>query len=84
MINNKEGMTMVEFNKEEQIIEFIAFCIENFKVKHGMKGKAVANLFYESKVLEFLKDAYEMLHTQSKDYIIEEIEVYLRNRGYKF
>lgn len=31
---------MVELNKEEELIEFIAFGIENFKVKYGMKGKA--------------------------------------------
>lgn len=72
---------MINLNHEEQLIEF---CIENFKVKHGMKGKEVANLFYESKALEFLKDGYDLLHTQGKEYIIEEIEVYLRNREYKF
>lgn len=64
---------MLEFNNEEQIIEFIAFCIENFKVKHGMKGRDVANLFNESKALEFLKDGYHMLHTQGKEYIVQEI-----------
>lgn len=75
---------MVSLNKEEQLIEFIAFCIENFKVKHQMKGNEVANLFKESNTLIFLKDGYEMLHTQGKEYIIEEIEIYLKNRGYNF
>lgn len=75
---------MVSLNKEEQLIEFIAFCIENFKVKHRMKGNDVANLFKESNTLIFLKDGYEMLHTQGKEYIIEEIEIYLKNRGYNY
>ncbi|GCD08984.1 DUF3791 domain-containing protein [Clostridium tagluense] len=35
---------MVKLNKEEQLIEFISFCIENFKVAHSMRGKDVANL----------------------------------------
>lgn len=74
---------MIKLNKEEQLIEFIAFCIENFKVKHGMKGNVVANLFKESQALNFLKEGYEILHTQGKEYIIQEIEIYLRNRGYK-
>jgi hypothetical protein len=74
---------MVRLNKEEQLIEFISFCIENFKIAHGMKGKDVANLFNESKVFDFLTEGYEIIHTQGKEYIIEEIEIFLKNRGYK-
>lgn len=69
---------------EERIIEFASFCIENFKVKHSMKGKDVAMLFKDSGALEFIKEGYEMLHTQGREYIIEEIEIFLKNRGYKF
>lgn len=67
---------------QEMIIEFISFCIENFKVKHKMKGKDVANLFNESGVIDFLMEAYDALHTQGKDYIISDIEYYLKKRGY--
>jgi hypothetical protein len=73
---------MIGLNKEEQLIEFISFCIENFKIKHNMKGKDVANLFKKSEVLLFLTEGYEILHTQGKDYIIEEIDIFLKNRGY--
>lgn len=75
---------MIELNNEERLIEFISFCIENFKVKHSMIGKDTAVLFKQSGVLEFIKNGYEMLHTQGKEYIIEEIEIFLKNRGYKF
>ncbi|GFP77448.1 DUF3791 domain-containing protein [Clostridium fungisolvens] len=75
---------MSELNREEQIIEFVSFCIENFKVKHNMKGKDVANLFKDSNAIHFLAENYDILHTQGKDYIIQEIEIFLRNRGYNF
>lgn len=75
---------MIELNNEERVIEFVSFCIENFKVKHTMPGKDTAVLFKQSGVIEFIKDGYEMLHTQGKEYIIEEIEIFLKNRGYKF
>lgn len=75
---------MTELKNEERLIEFASFCIENFKVKHCMTGKDVAMLFKESGVLQFVKEGYEMLHTQGKEYIIEEIEIFLKNRGYKF
>lgn len=74
---------MVELNDEERIIEFLSFCIENFKVKHSMSGKDVAILFKQSGVLEFVNNGYEMLHTQGKEYILEEIEIFLKNRGYE-
>lgn len=71
-------------DKNEKIFEFISFCIENFKVKFKMKGRDVANLFYESGVTDFLIESYDLLHTQGKDYILSEIEIFLNNRGYKY
>lgn len=71
---------MTGFNNEA-IAEFISFCIENFKVKYNMSGKEVANLFNELEVIEFLIDGYDVLHTQGKDYIIDEIKQFLVKRG---
>lgn len=72
---------MLELNDSEKKGEFVSFCIENYKVKHDMKGKDTANLFKESGVINFLVNGYDMLHTQGKDYIIEEIEIFLKKRG---
>ncbi|OSB00622.1 hypothetical protein B2H85_13140 [Clostridium botulinum] len=74
---------MMNFTRDEKVFEFISFCIENFKVKFKMKGKEVANLFYESGVTDFLIESYDLLHTQGNDYILSEIEIFLKNRGYK-
>ncbi|SFC99287.1 DUF3791 domain-containing protein [Clostridium uliginosum] len=74
---------MLELNDKERISEFASFCIENFKIKHSMSGKDVANLFKVSGVIEFIINGYDMLHTQGKEYILEEIEIFLRNRGYE-
>ncbi len=75
---------IIELNNEEKVIEFASFCIENFKVKHSITGKEVAILFRQSGVLEFIRNGYEMLHTQGKEYILEEIEIFLKNRGINF
>lgn len=69
-------------NYEEQIIEFVSFCIENFKVVYKMPGKEVANLFNEKGVIEFLISDYDILHTQGKEYILEQIARFLEKRGY--
>ena len=78
----KEEMNL-ELSENEKIMEFVSFCIENFKVKFNMKGKDVANLFYKSGVIDFLIESYELLHTQGAEYIISEIQLFLENRGYK-
>lgn len=46
-----------------------------------MKGRDVANLFYENGITDFLIDNYDILHTQGKGYILSEIELFLQNRG---
>lgn len=85
MLEKEMGLSMmIELNNEEKVIEFASFCIENFKVKHSMDGKEVAILFKQSEALKFIKNGYEMLHTQGKEYILEEIEIFLKNRGYEF
>ncbi|AWZ50086.1 hypothetical protein C3495_14665 (plasmid) [Clostridiaceae bacterium 14S0207] len=73
----------LELSENEKVMEFVSFCIENFKVKFNMKGKDVANLFYKSGVIDFLIESYELLHTQGAEYIISEIQLFLENRGYK-
>ena len=78
----KEEMNL-ELSENEKIMEFVSFCIENFKVKFNMKGKDVANLFYKSGVIDFLIESYELLHTQGSKYIISERQLFLENRGYK-
>lgn len=58
---------------------FIAFCIEKYKISKGLSGEQVAALFFDSGVAEYLADNYEILHTQSHQWLTEEIDNYLAN-----
>lgn len=53
---------------------FLAFCIEQYKVAKGMDGADVARLFFESGVASYLSDNFEVLHTQSRQWLMEEID----------
>lgn len=53
---------------------FLAFCIEQYKVAKGMDGADVARLFFENGVASYLSDNFEVLHTQSRQWLIEEID----------
>lgn len=65
----------------EKTAEFISSCIEAYKIRHSMRGTEVANLFDRYGVLDYLADGYDMLHTQSLQYVVGEIELFLAHRG---
>lgn len=60
--------------QEQDKSYFIAFCIEQYKVAKGMDGAEVARLFFEKGISEYLNDNFEILHTQSRQWLIEEID----------
>ena len=64
----------------DNIAYFIAFCIEQYKTAKGLEGAEVAKLFFDKGVAEYLADNYEILHTQSHQWLIEEIDEFLNNR----
>lgn len=53
---------------------FLAFCIEQYKATKGMDGQDVARLFFENGVAFYLLDNFEVLHTQSHQWLMEEID----------
>lgn len=64
-------------------LEFSIFCIENIACKLGKTGDEVYQMLAEdSDILdEYIITNYETLHTQSKEYIVEDIIAYMREQG---
>ena len=67
----------------KEISDFIIFCIEYYKEKESLSGEYVYDLFNEYGVVDYLEKGYDVLHTQGKDWILEDIDKFLSNRGYK-
>ena len=61
--------------------EFLSWCIEEYAAEKNLHGRDVANLFSQKKVLDFLGEHYDILHTQGKAYIIETIEDFIKTEG---
>ena len=57
---------------------FVSFCIEQFKKHRGIAGREAAELLYSADICDYLNDNYEILHTQSRQWLIEEIEERLK------
>ena len=70
-------------NMEKKINDFIVFCIEAYKVKNKLTGQDVYDLFEKYDVLGYLYDGYDVLHTQGDGWLMNDIEEYLKIRGYK-
>lgn len=66
--------------KELDIVYFISFCIEQYKIHISASGTEVMDLFDKYGVTEFLSDNFEVLHTESRQWLIEEIDEFIRQR----
>lgn len=69
----------------EAELEFVIFCIENIAIYLGKNGNEVYKAFTESSSLlyDYIVANYGVLHTQGKDYIIEDILTVAKERGLK-
>ena len=69
--------------KNSNELEFAVFCIENLAAKLGVDAIDVYKaLTKQSDILyDYIIPEYEVLHTQSKEYIVEDILVVMKERG---
>ena len=65
---------------DEMRAEFLAFCIEAYKMKLEVSGAKVAEYFEDTGLLDFLLENYDMLHTLGREQLIVEMERFLVNR----
>lgn len=59
---------------------FLIFCIEQYKSAKKLSGKQVMDLFRKYRVSEYVISCFEALHTTGKNYIIEDIDLYIEAR----
>lgn len=64
-------------------LEFVVFCIENVAAKLGVRAERVYKAFTEeSDILNgYIVPEYEILHTQSKDYIVNDLLNVMKERS---
>ena len=78
-------MTMDEKIKTSDELEFAVFCIENVAAKLGVHAERVYQAFTEqSDILNgYIVPEYEVLHTQSREYIVDDLLDVMKERGVK-
>ncbi len=69
--------------KNSRELEFAVFCIENVAIKLSVNAERVYRAFTEkSDILHgYIVPEYEILHTQSREYIVDDLLDVMKERG---
>lgn len=69
--------------KQQDVAYFVSFCIEQYKHAKHLTGEESMHQLDEYGVLDYLSEHYETLHTQSHQWILEDIDEFIRLRKEK-
>jgi hypothetical protein len=61
-------------------VEFIAYCLEEFKDAERLTGKAAIRLFEQYRVMDYLASCYGALHSTGGSYIVNDIREFIDAR----
>ena len=69
--------------KNSEELEFAVFCIENVAAKLDVDAKRVYQAFTEKNDIlhGYIVPEYEVLHTQSREYIVKDLLDVMKERG---
>lgn len=61
-------------------LRFVVYCIEEYKNAKKLNGKEVIKLFNDFRLIDYIEDYYEALHTTGRQYIVDDIDKYIDAR----
>lgn len=62
------------YTGDDSIPLFLSFAIEQFKNHQGISGEEAAEVLDRAGVLTHLAEYYDVLHTQSAQWLVEEMD----------
>lgn len=68
--------------KEKDIALFVAFCIEEYGAAKRMTGEQTIDRFSQYGVIDYLCKCFEPLHTQSRQWLVAEIDEFIEDRNF--
>ncbi len=66
--------------KNLDIAYFVSFCIEQYKNEKRLTGEEAMRQLDNYNALDYLCEHYETLHTQSRQWILEDIDEFINLR----
>ena len=82
------GLGIYELLEEEKkaaqsdpkLLLFFSFCLEKYKHFAGIPAEEALFLFRKYRVFDYLREAFDALHTQGEHYIVTEIDLFIQAR----
>lgn len=78
MKKNKKHNVMNKRNLD--IAYFLSFCIEQYKKEKNISGAEAVQNLKQYGVLEYLAEHFDVLHTQSKQWLLADIDEFIHIR----
>ena len=75
------GQEFPDVAMDGSVLEFKAYCIEHYRLRHGITGREAMSIFKKYGVIGFLERHYEVLHQLSMDCIIDDIDEFIAVRS---
>ncbi len=76
----EEKMSARKLRPARSVARFVVFCIEQYRLRGGLSPAAVLAMFKEVGVEDFLTRNFEVLHSQSVEYILREIDLFIKKQ----
>ena len=61
-------------------LQFLVFCIEQYRLRGNLASAGVLAMFIRFGVDRFIRDNFDVLHSQGAEYILHEIDVFIKRR----
>ena len=62
-------------------MDFIIYCIEEYRIAKRLTGRQVINIFDKYNVYDFIESSYDALHTFGGDNIVWNLQDYIHRKS---
>ncbi len=66
--------------RKQDIAFFVSFCLEEYKMAKKISGEEALGVFSQYGLIDYLSQNFEVLHTQSPQWLLEEVEEFINLR----
>ena len=66
--------------KGTDILYFVSFCLEQYKMQKGLSGSETLKLFDKNGITDYLAKHYDVLHTQGAAWLMNDIDEHIKDR----
>lgn len=77
----RNGNTLEQKDKSADIAYFMSFCIEYYRNRHKIPSDKAAEILSRTGTLEYLMNNYDVLHTQSPQWILSDMEDFVNQHN---